>query len=216
MVKNNTPKTCMELVRKNSSSKFAIFIPFLLLTLPLVIWSLLDIQSLEEMIVPFVICTVISICSIVSIIIAIQGLIDPAKSHLGKRVLLHSKDSGTSDIKELFEKVDKDIRENGKQYKDIIIGSEWIVGKTGLAFSNATASRLSHIKAIFYHHLIKSGGGKVRQEIAIHTVDGNYNDIVFKFKNKENMIAAYEALCAIKPDAENGSHEEWEIYMQNQ
>lgn len=203
--------TCMKLVQKNFIRKCCIFIPFLLLALPLVVFCLLDTELLEEMVVPFICCLVIAVVSLVYLMSAIRGLTLPSKSHLGKCVLLHG--DGIADVKELFEKVDKDIGQNGSQYKEIAIGEEWVVGKTGFALSNASAARLSHIQAIFYHHLMKSGGGKVRHEFAVHTVDKDYNDIVFKFSKKEYMIEAYETLCLLKPDAVNGSHEEWETYM---
>lgn len=199
------PKFCVKKIRKGNIIRFIWAFPIFLLY---IINFLNDIFKGviydASSIIPVVIIVLITGYNL---LVAIRGTINPAKSRIGKYVLLHAKNPDTADIHELFAEVDKDFFENGEKHKGIIIGKHWVYGKT--TFMRSALTKIDDLSAIFYHIVLSNR----RNEYKLHLMDKNNKDTVMHFMSQKSMEAAYDLLCDLCPSVAKGSHEDWEAYL---
>lgn len=142
---------------------------------------------------------------------AVRDTFFPARSALAQsiRSQLPYPDEAP-EVAELFDMVDRDLKENGQWFGPVGVGKEWVLGEM--------ANRIDRIRGIFVVDQVhvRSGGSGTRSSRTLELVliDNRWQKSVTTFRDPGDLRAAADCLALRVPDARRGKNDQYANFLQ--
>lgn len=114
------------------------------------------------------------------------------------------------EVAELFDMVDRDLKENGQWFGPVGVGKEWVLGDM--------ANRIDRIRGIFVVDQVRvrsSGSGtRSSRTLELVLIDNRWQKSVTTFRDPGDLRAAADCLALRVPDARRGKNDQYANFLQ--
>ena len=114
------------------------------------------------------------------------------------------------EVAELFDMVDRDLKENGQWFGSVGVGKEWVLGDM--------ANRIDRIRGIFVVDQVRvrsSGSGtRSSRTLELVLIDNRWQKSVTTFRDPGDLRAAADCLALRVPDARRGKNDQYANFLQ--
>lgn len=141
--------------------------------------------------------TLVGLFALCKWVICLLSIFHPEYGKLGRSLRRYSDGSIHTNVSSMFELIEKDIHENGRQFGKVWVGKEWVLGDE--------AMRIDRIRGIFDLRQWNTQ----RMDYYICLIDDLKNDQTTELILEVEMNRLYSYLTSIIPYARRGTYKDY-------